>query len=140
MAHSPMEVWHGWAAAKAAVYFNGTLSSSSPHHVMTGIPVADFEPAAEFYARLLGRKPDVVASEGREVLWQVRDLAWIYVVVDPERAGSALMAWLVGNLDATIAELAAQGIEAGEPVSGGGTRKATVTDPDGNSIAFVEAP
>jgi hypothetical protein len=69
------------------------------NEVMTGIPVSDFEPAAEFYVRLLGRAPDVVAVEGREVLWQVRDLAWIY-----------------------------------------GGRKATVTDPDGNSIAFVEVP
>jgi predicted enzyme related to lactoylglutathione lyase len=71
------------------------------------------------------------------VLWQVRDLA-IYVVLDQERAGSALLAWLVDDLDATLAQLAARGMEAGEPVPEGGGRKATVTDPDGNSIAFVQ--
>jgi len=49
-------------------------------------------------------------------------------------------AWLVDDLDAMIAELAARGIRAGEPVSEGGARKTTVTDPDGNSIAFVEVP
>src|SRR6478672_9531896 len=99
------------------------------NEVMTGIPVSDFQPAAEFYVRLLGRAPDVVANEGREVLWQVRDVAWIYVVLDHERAGSALMAWLVDDLDATLAQLAARAIEAGEPVPEGGGRKATVTDP-----------
>ena len=47
------------------------------NEAMTGIPVADFQPAAEFYERLFDRAPDFVASEGREVLWQVRGLAWI---------------------------------------------------------------
>jgi predicted enzyme related to lactoylglutathione lyase len=110
------------------------------NEVMTGIPVSDFKPAADFYERLLGRAPDFVAIEGREVLWQVRDVAWIYVVLDQQRAGSALMAWLVDDLDAMLAQLAARGIEAGEPVREGGGRKATVTDPDGNSIAFVQVP
>jgi len=50
------------------------------------------------------------------------------------------MAWLVDDLDATLAQLAARGIEAGEPVAEAGGRKATVTDPDVNSIAFVEMP
>jgi hypothetical protein len=36
--------------------------------------------------------------------------------------------------------LADRGIEPGEPVSKGGGRKASVTDPDGNSIAFVLVP
>jgi catechol 2,3-dioxygenase-like lactoylglutathione lyase family enzyme len=105
---------------------------------MTAIPVADFKPAAEFYERLLGRAPDFVAIEGREVLWQVR--AWIYVALDQERAGSALMAWLVDDLDKTLAQLAGRGIEAGEPVPEGGGRKATVTDPEGSSMAFVQVP
>lgn len=32
------------------------------NEVMTGTPVADFQPAAEFYGRLLGRAPDFVAG------------------------------------------------------------------------------
>jgi hypothetical protein len=47
------------------------------NELMTGIPVSDFEPAAAFYERVLGRAPDFVAIEVREVLWQVSDLAWI---------------------------------------------------------------
>jgi aromatic ring hydroxylase-like protein len=37
--------------------------------------------------------------------------------------------------DATLAQLAARGIEAGEPVAEGGGRKATVTDPEGSTSA-----
>jgi hypothetical protein len=43
------------------------------NEVMTGIQGADFQPAAECYGRLLGRAPEFVAIEGREVLWQVRE-------------------------------------------------------------------
>jgi hypothetical protein len=43
-------------------------------------------------------------------------------------------------MDATLAQPEARGIEAGVPVHEGGGRKATVTDPDGNSIAFVQVP
>jgi hypothetical protein len=50
------------------------------------------------------------------------------------------MAWVVDDLDATLVQLAARGVEAGEPVPEGGGRKATVTGPDGNSIAFVQVP
>jgi hypothetical protein len=39
------------------------------NEVMTGIPVAGFQPAAEFCMRHLRLAPDFVAIEGREVLW-----------------------------------------------------------------------
>ena len=51
------------------------------NEVMTGIPVAHFGPAADFYARVLGRAPDFVAMKGREVLWQ--DFAITAGVLDP---------------------------------------------------------
>jgi hypothetical protein len=100
------------------------LASGDGNEVTTGIPVADFKPAAEFYERLLGRAPDFVAIEGCEVLWQVRDLAWIYVLLDQERAGSALMARRVDDLDTTRAQLAARGIGAASLCPKGG-RKGT---------------
>ena len=72
-------------------------------------------------------------------MWRLAEPAWLYVVVDPGRAGHTLVTLSVGDLDATLAELAARGIEAHtvEDVGDAG-RKATVLDPDGNSVAIIE--
>lgn len=101
--------------------------------------MADFKPAAEFYERLLGRAPDFVAIEGRDVLWQVRDLAWICGARSGAgRLGADGLARRRPRQDARAAS--GPGMEAGEPVPEGGGRKATVTDPEGNSMAFVQVP
>jgi catechol 2,3-dioxygenase-like lactoylglutathione lyase family enzyme len=106
-------------------------------HVFAGLPVSDLVVAEAWYARLLGRPPDGRPHD-REVVWQLADTGLIYVVVDPARAGHGLLTLIVADLDATLATLKPRGIEAGliEPVGGG--RKATFTDPDGNSIGVAQ--
>jgi predicted lactoylglutathione lyase len=103
-----------------------------------GVPVTDLAAGQDFFEHLLGSPPDIVVKED-EVMWRVAEAAWLYVVVDPPRAGHALAALSVGDLDATLAELAARGISPWrlEQVSDT-ARKATVLDPDGNSIAIIE--
>jgi predicted enzyme related to lactoylglutathione lyase len=104
----------------------------------TGVPVSDLTRGQDFFERLLGSPPDVLVNEN-EVMWQVAEAAWLYVVVDPPRAGHALAALSVGDLDATLAELAARGISPWRVEMVSDTaRKATVLDPDGNSIAIIE--
>ena len=104
----------------------------------TGVPVSELATGRDFFERLFGRPPDVVVN-ANEVMWRLADPAWLYVVVDPARAGHALAALSVGDLDATLAELAGRGISAAsvEEVGDAG-RKATVLDPDGNSVALIE--
>ena len=104
----------------------------------TGVPVSELATGRDFFERLLGRPADVLVNAD-EVMWRLADPAWLYVVVDPRRAGHALVALSVGDLDATLADLAARGIEAHavEEVGDAG-RKATVLDPDGNSVAIIE--
>ena len=106
--------------------------------LFAGIAVADFPRAAEWYGRLFGRDADVVAHD-REVLWQVTGTGWIYVVEDAARAGRGLVAIAVPDLDEAVADLRARGIDSG-PVTpeGDAGRKAVVTDPEGNSVAFIE--
>jgi predicted enzyme related to lactoylglutathione lyase len=104
----------------------------------TGIPVSELATGRDFFERLFGRPADVVVAED-EVMWRVAESAWLYVVVDPGRAGHALAALSVGDLDATLAELGGRGISAHsvEKVGDAG-RKSRVLDPDGNSVAIIE--
>jgi len=103
-----------------------------------GLPISTLATGRRFFERLLGRPADIEVTID-EVMWRLADSAWLYIVVDPARAGNGLAALSVGDLDATLAELGTRGIE---PVSvevvDGGARKATVLDPDGNTVAIIE--
>ena len=109
-------------------------------HVFAGIPVSDFGAARRWYERLLGRPPDRLPHD-QEAVWQLADTGLIYVVADPERAGSSLLTVIVDDLDGWLAGLARRGIAAVEldPV-GAGVRRARITDPDGNLITLGQLP
>ncbi len=106
--------------------------------LFAGVPVGTFRDAAEWYGRLFGRDPDVVVHD-REVMWRVAGTGWLYVLEDPPRAGQTLVTIAVSDLDATVTELSARGIDTG-PVEkvGDAGRRATATDPEGNSIALIQ--
>jgi hypothetical protein len=106
----------------------------------TGLPISSLATGRDFFERLLGRPADIEVTAD-EVMWRLAESAWLYIVVDAARAGKGLAAVSVGDLTATLAELDGRGIE---PVSievvDSGARKATVLDPDGNSVAIIEVP
>jgi catechol 2,3-dioxygenase-like lactoylglutathione lyase family enzyme len=104
----------------------------------TGVPVSDLATGRDFVERFLGRPPDVLVNAD-EVMWRLTGSAWLYVVVDAGRAGHALVALSVTDLDATLADLRGRGVTAHSVEEVGETgRKATVLDPDGNSLAIIE--
>jgi hypothetical protein len=103
----------------------------------TGVPVTDLAGGRDFFERLLGRPADIeVAAD--EVMWRLTESAWLYIVVDADRAGTGLAAVSVADLYATLAELAERGIRPAtvEDV-GAKERKATVRDADGNTVAVI---
>jgi predicted enzyme related to lactoylglutathione lyase len=106
--------------------------------LFAALPTADLRTALPWYERLMGRPPDLVPHD-REAAWQVATAGWIYVVADGARAGRALLTLIVDDLDDQLAQLGERGLRAGEieilPDVG---RKATITDPEGNTIAFAE--
>ena len=104
----------------------------------TGVPVSSLAVGRDFFGRLLGRPADVeVAAD--EVMWCLAESAWLYVVVDADRAGHGLVSLSVADLDATLAELASRGVvPSSTEVVGDAGRKATVFDPDGNAVAIME--
>jgi hypothetical protein len=106
--------------------------------VFAGLPVAELEPALEWYERFLGRPPDMAPHE-KERTWQLTDDGWLYVVEDGERAGHGLVTLLVNDLDERITELNERGIETGRVEQlNERTRKLEVDDPDGNRIGLGE--
>lgn len=106
--------------------------------LFSSIPVSNFDAGVEWYERLFGRSCDVVVHE-TEVMWRFSDSAWLYVIEDAARAGFTVVTLRVLDLDQTLGELAARGLECGAVESVGVSgRKSTIHDADGNAIAFIE--
>ena len=73
------------------------------------------------------------------MMWCLAESAWLYVVVDEARAARGLVSLSVSDLDATLTELDRREISPLRvEVVGDAGRKATVFDPDGNSVAIIE--
>lgn len=106
--------------------------------LFAGVRVRQLGPAIEWYGRLFGRAPDIVPND-QEVMWRVSDGGWLYVIEEPGRAGDSLVTISVTDLSREVAVLEARQVSLGpiEPV-GDAARKATTTDPDGNSIALIQ--
>jgi len=101
-----------------------------------GVAAADFEALRDWYARLLGRAPDMYPHD-REACWQLTDGGWLYVVEDRERAGGSLLTLLVDDLDAEVGAIAGRGIEVDTTETyPGKARKANFIDPEGNRVWF----
>jgi predicted enzyme related to lactoylglutathione lyase len=106
--------------------------------LFASLPVKDFKTARAWYERFFGRPADVVAHE-HEVMWQVTDGAWLYIVLNALQAGTGTVAMTVPDIEAETSALSQRGIRTG-PIKdeGDAGRKSIVFDPDGNSIAILE--
>src|SRR5215212_1988136 len=107
-------------------------------YVFAGLVVANRDHAAAWYERLLGRPPDFLPNDA-EAVWQLTGTASVYLLADADRAGRGIMALVVDDLDASLAEIARRGIVTGaiEDIPGAG-RKAVIADPDGNAVSILE--
>jgi hypothetical protein len=108
--------------------------------LFAGVPVPDIESGRAWYERLFGRPPDLVPHD-REVAWQVSGDGWVYVVEDAARAGNALVAVIVDDLDAELAGLAERGLAPGPTGTlGSGVLNSEIADPFGNKVSFGQVP
>jgi catechol 2,3-dioxygenase-like lactoylglutathione lyase family enzyme len=107
-------------------------------HVFMALAAADHAAALGWYARLFGRGPDMIPTEG-EAVWRLAGSASVYVVADPIRAGRAALTIAVRDVDVLLDDLREHGIVA-TIVMDAGMRTAIVVDPDGNRIKFFEDP
>jgi predicted enzyme related to lactoylglutathione lyase len=106
--------------------------------LFVGVSVRDFKAARVWYEAFFGRPADVVAHEN-EVMWRVTDGGWLYILRNPDQAGTSVAAIAVANIEETTSALEARGVAVG-PIGPEGEAglKAVVLDPDGNSIAIIE--
>jgi predicted enzyme related to lactoylglutathione lyase len=108
----------------------------SIEEVFAGLPVEDLHASVEWYGRLLGREPDFYPNDN-EAVWDLGGRGWIYVVVDPERAGRSLLTVLVDDLEEQIEAISGRGLDMGEiDEVPGAVRKSAIEDPDGNRVTF----
>jgi hypothetical protein len=103
----------------------------------SGVAVSAIAPARAFYGRFFGRGPDIIATD-EEVMWRLTDSAWLYVVVDGNRAGRSLVTMAVDDLDTALAQLAVRSVAVEQLEEMDAGRKATLRDPDGNTVAIIE--
>jgi predicted enzyme related to lactoylglutathione lyase len=117
---------------------SGTGSDIS--YIFAGMPVTQYDRAIAWYERLFGRVPDIVVREDGEAMWQLVGQGWVYVVDDAVRAGSALLTYLVSDLDVHLVNLASRGIEIPPvEIEAGLFKRVRLNDPDGNRISIGES-
>jgi hypothetical protein len=105
-----------------------------------GICVRDFTRARAWYVRLLGREP-AFEPHATEAVWELAEHRYLYIVEDAERAGHAVHLLFVDDLDASVREITARGVEpVQQEIYGDGVRKITYRDPDGNELSFGGRP
>ncbi|WP_148572106.1 VOC family protein [Nocardioides caldifontis] len=108
--------------------------------LFAGVPVSDFARAVAWYERLLGG-PATFEAHPTEQVWTLAEHCHVYVVLDPGRAGRALVTLFVDDLDEVVRGAAARGVEPdSRETYGNGVRKVHYLDPDGNEIGFGGAP
>jgi lactoylglutathione lyase len=118
-----------------------------------GLRVADLERSLAFYTavgyEVVGSVPGTAFGHLTMLKLPDDDFVAIELVHDPTREGvhpgTGLNHFVVKveSLDATVAELAARGVDADAPGSPDGSdevRTAWLTDPDGNRIELVQWP
>jgi catechol 2,3-dioxygenase-like lactoylglutathione lyase family enzyme len=108
--------------------------------LFAGIPVSNFQKSLEWYQRLFGGPPAFFPNDV-EAVWAIAEHRWIYIIVDRERAGSAIQTIICDHLERIIEEISARGITFGkEEAPAEGVRKVMYYDPDGNEIGLGRVP
>jgi hypothetical protein len=108
-------------------------------HLFAGVAVSDLDASVDWCTRFFGRPPD--RRVGEENLWEIDEHAWLFIEPNAGHAGAGRITLGVARLDALLKRLAAEWIEH-EPIEtySNGVRHVKGSDPDGNAIAFAEAP
>jgi hypothetical protein len=118
------------------IYLKGQPALPSFKNVNAVLPVSDHAAAVGWYAKWIGRGPDVEPMAG-VAEWQLADNAWIQVAHDPAAAGKTNVVIGVEDIDDHVASLAREGVTCGEIQDYDFIKLSDLVDPAGNKINFV---
>jgi len=106
--------------------------------LFAGVATRDLSAMQPWYERFFGRPPDVRVSDD-EVMWQVTESSWLYLVASAPSRGHSLISIAVDDLRAACDAIGARGLDSRvlENVDGAG-RKAVYADPEGNTLTLIE--
>jgi len=108
--------------------------------LFAGVAVHDYPRAVAWYERLFGT-PATFQAHATECVWSLAEHRSVYVVLQPEHAGHAMVTVFLDDLDGFMEGAADRGIAPAKlETYGNGVRKAIFSDPDGNEIGFGGAP
>jgi hypothetical protein len=106
--------------------------------VFIGITVSELAASQHWYELFFFRSPDVLVSTD-EVMWQLNEQSWLFIVADESAVRSANVVLATDDLDRALRDLASRGIDPRElEVIEGAGRKAYFCDPDGNELVLAE--
>ncbi|HEY4072254.1 MAG TPA: VOC family protein [Herbaspirillum sp.] len=107
-------------------------------NALASLAVKDLASAVVWYEQLLGKPAD--STPMPEVAeWEFERGGWLQVYQEPSRAGGGSVTLAISNLEKQIALLKKYNIDPGQPIISEKVKLVMIKDPDGNSIAFVEA-
>ncbi|MBF4767716.1 VOC family protein [Nocardioides agariphilus] len=108
--------------------------------LFVGLPVSDLPRALAWYPLLLGDLESFDPNDTERV-WTLAEHRYVYAVLEPERAGGAIVTLFVDDLGSFVEAAAARGIEPTQRETyDNGVRKVTYHDPDGNEIGVGGGP
>jgi hypothetical protein len=106
--------------------------------VFVGFAVRNLDASRPWYELFFGRVPDVVVND-HEVMWNVAESSWLYVVEGASTTGAGMVSLAVDDLDQTLSELLLRGLEPRKmEVVGDAGRKAHFVDHDGNVATVMQ--
>ncbi|MBC8118371.1 MAG: VOC family protein [Burkholderiaceae bacterium] len=108
-------------------------------NALASVAVKDIKAAVHWYAKVFGRPAD--ATPMPELAeWKFPGGGCLQVYALPERAGSCSCTLVVTDIDSETARLKELGVATGVQAPGAQVEVFMIKDPDGNSIAFAQAP
>lgn len=118
---------------------SGAVQPLAVHHV--SINVSDADEAARFYVDVLGlsRRDDRPDDIGPGAWLDAGGQQVHLIQAERPTARGQHFAILVDDIDASVAELRARGVEVGDPRPVGTSRQSFLADPDGNLIELHQA-
>ena len=108
--------------------------------LFAGVAVSDLSRAVSWFDRFFG-EVEAFEPNDTERVWTVSEHRYLYVELQPEHAGHAMVTLFVDDFDGFVEHVSQRGIhpETRETYEDG-VRKAIYRDPDGNEVGVGGAP